>query len=45
MRLGLQSKEWYENGARLIGGCCRTTPDHIREVKAWAVKEATNPIS
>ncbi|MCQ3937090.1 MAG: homocysteine S-methyltransferase [Chloroflexi bacterium] len=33
---GLQSKAWYENGARLIGGCCRTTPDHIREIKAWA---------
>ncbi|MBI3152708.1 MAG: homocysteine S-methyltransferase [Chloroflexi bacterium] len=33
---GQQSKVWYENGARLIGGCCRTTPDHIREVKNWA---------
>lgn len=33
---GQQSKIWYENGARLIGGCCRTTPDHIREVKNWA---------
>ncbi len=31
---GLQSKDWYENGARIIGGCCRTTPDHIREVKS-----------
>lgn len=30
---GLQSKIWHENGATLIGGCCRTTPDHIREVK------------
>lgn len=30
---GQQSKEWYENGATIIGGCCRTTPDHIREVK------------
>ncbi|MBP8048023.1 MAG: homocysteine S-methyltransferase [Anaerolineales bacterium] len=30
---GHQSKTWFENGASLIGGCCRTTPDHIREVK------------
>jgi len=30
---GHQSKTWLENGASLIGGCCRTTPDHIREVK------------
>lgn len=33
---GLQSKVWFENGAALIGGCCRTTPDHIREIKTWA---------
>lgn len=33
---GRQSKEWYEAGARLIGGCCRTTPGHIREIKNWA---------
>lgn len=35
---GRQSKDWYEAGARLIGGCCRTTPGHIREIKAWAVE-------
>jgi homocysteine S-methyltransferase len=34
---GLQSKAWYENGATIIGGCCRTTPDHIREIKNWAI--------
>lgn len=33
---GRQAQTWYEQGARLIGGCCRTTPDHIREVKTWA---------
>lgn len=38
-KFGLQSKEWYANGARLIGGCCRTTPGHIREVKNWATLE------
>ncbi len=24
--------EWYANGARVIGGCCRTTPEHIRDL-------------
>jgi homocysteine S-methyltransferase len=33
---GFQSKDWYENGATILGGCCRTTPDHIREIKSWA---------
>lgn len=32
---GTQSRDWFENGARIIGGCCRTTPEHIREVKTW----------
>lgn len=29
------AKSWYEAGARLIGGCCRTTPDDIRGIAAW----------
>lgn len=29
---GNQAREWYANGARVIGGCCRTTPEHIRQV-------------
>jgi homocysteine S-methyltransferase len=33
---GEQARHWYACGARLIGGCCRTTPDHIKEVAAWA---------
>ncbi|MDS4041699.1 MAG: homocysteine S-methyltransferase [Candidatus Competibacter sp.] len=31
-----EARIWHERGARLIGGCCRTTPDHIREIAAWA---------
>jgi homocysteine S-methyltransferase len=30
---GAQAKEWYEAGARIIGGCCRTTPEHIQSVR------------
>lgn len=24
---------WYERGARIIGGCCRTSPEQIREIR------------
>ncbi len=27
------AREWYEAGARLIGGCCRTTPNTIRTLR------------
>lgn len=27
---------WFENGAKLIGGCCLTTPNDIRKISAWA---------
>jgi len=26
------AKRFYEKGARIIGGCCGTTPEHIREI-------------
>ncbi len=29
-----ESVRWYESGARLIGGCCRTTPERIAEIAA-----------
>src|SRR5262249_1151331 len=27
-------RQWHQAGARLIGGCCRTTPDVIRALSA-----------
>lgn len=33
---GPQTRAWYELGARVIGGCCRTTPEHIQEIAQWA---------
>jgi homocysteine S-methyltransferase len=33
---GEQAREWYAAGARLIGGCCRTTPEDIRVIASWA---------
>ena len=33
---GAQALTWFEAGAQAVGGCCRTTPDHIRAVReAW----------
>lgn len=31
---GQAAKEWQAAGASLIGGCCRTTPEHIRQILA-----------
>jgi homocysteine S-methyltransferase len=30
---GVMAQEWLMEGARLIGGCCRTAPKDIRDVK------------
>ncbi|KIH99194.1 homocysteine methyltransferase [Streptomonospora alba] len=31
---GAAARRWQQAGARLIGGCCRTTPEHIRRIRA-----------
>jgi homocysteine S-methyltransferase len=33
---GEQARAWYDAGARLIGGCCRTTPQDIKVIASWA---------
>jgi homocysteine S-methyltransferase len=30
---GTAVQQWYTQGARLIGGCCRTGPEHIRAIR------------
>lgn len=30
----LTAARWYQRGARLVGGCCRTGPEDIRRVRA-----------
>ena len=30
---GTLSREWRKQGAALIGGCCRTSPAHIQQIK------------
>jgi homocysteine S-methyltransferase len=29
-----QAADWFQAGAQIVGGCCRTRPAHIREVAA-----------
>jgi homocysteine S-methyltransferase len=36
---GEHAREWYEAGARMIGGCCRTTPEDIRVIASWARRQ------
>ena len=31
-----RASDWFDAGARLIGGCCRTTPAEIAALRAWA---------
>ena len=31
-----QARGWHARGARLIGGCCRTSPDDIAAIHRWA---------
>ena len=32
--IATSAREWYDAGAQVIGGCCRTTPADIAEVRA-----------
>ena len=29
----MHALRWYKMGARIIGGCCRTTPDTIKAIR------------
>jgi len=32
---GERSRLWHSKGAKVIGGCCKTTPDDIAKIAAW----------
>ncbi|WP_308250139.1 homocysteine S-methyltransferase [Sphaerisporangium fuscum] len=33
VEFGAAAREWRDAGAAYIGGCCRTTPEHIRQIR------------
>ena len=33
---GEEAREWYNAGACMIGGCCRTSPADIHVIAEWA---------
>lgn len=33
-RLAGHAQRWFDAGARIVGGCCATTPDHMRAIRA-----------
>jgi len=33
LECGVAARTWRDNGAIIIGGCCRMGPDHIREIQ------------
>ena len=35
---GAQSADWFAAGAQIVGGCCRTRPDHVRRVAEAALQ-------
>ncbi len=35
------AKQWYADGASIIGGCCRISPQEIKEIASWARKLPT----
>jgi homocysteine S-methyltransferase len=37
---GDQTREWFEAGAQVVGGCCRTGPEHIRQIAKAAAEIA-----
>lgn len=36
---GEDAKGWYNSGARLIGGCCRSTPEDIKVIAGWVRRQ------
>lgn len=34
-RMGRASRDWSENGAQIIGGCCGTTPEHLFQIAKY----------
>ncbi|WP_078578120.1 bifunctional homocysteine S-methyltransferase/methylenetetrahydrofolate reductase [Salipaludibacillus agaradhaerens] len=42
---GKMTEELVAEGARLIGGCCGTTPDHVKAIKATVLSKGLMPVT
>jgi homocysteine S-methyltransferase len=42
---GQQAQQWFASGAQLVGGCCRTRPEHVRQIAAVARESFIVPAS
>jgi homocysteine S-methyltransferase len=42
---GDQARQWYAAGAQIVGGCCRTRPEHVRQIAAVAWERLIAPAS
>lgn len=40
---GAQAQEWFDHGAQIVGGCCRTRPAHIRKVSEQMLATGRKP--
>lgn len=38
------ARSWYTQGVRVIGGCCRTTPQDIGAIATWALELRKNGV-
>ena len=43
--LGKAGQEWVDAGAKLVGGCCRTTPEYITSLAATLAWDNSQLIS
>ncbi|MFF5204734.1 homocysteine S-methyltransferase [Streptosporangium sp. NPDC000396] len=41
VEFGAAAAGWHAAGAHLVGGCCRTTPEHIRQIRAHLTEPGT----
>lgn len=39
--MGEQASEWIGAGAQIVGGCCGTSPDHLREIAKAAARSSS----
>jgi homocysteine S-methyltransferase len=42
---GQLAQQWFASGAQLVGGCCRTRPEHVRQIAEVARESFIAPVS